>query len=108
MINNPNYYQYQRPVAMFSMAKAKAGPLTNLAGFGSGVGESFWENHRQKSQGWANASEQVKPPSTSHKIARSLGMTANLAILGSFAYVYIRERRTKNGKVVVERVRKKR
>ena len=77
MINNLNYYQYQRPVAMFSMAKAKAGPLTNLAGFGSGVGESFWENHRQKSQGWANA------------------------------YAFTRRRKTKKGKIIIERVNRK-
>ena len=98
MNNKLNCYQYQPPVPMFSMAQ-----------FGRGLDESFWEDYRQKSQGWADAAEQLKPPirNNSINIARTLSMAANLAILGSFAHFYLRTRKTKNGKVVVERVRKK-
>jgi|688.fasta_scaffold593814_2 hypothetical protein len=86
----------------------KAGSTNRLAGFGQGFDESFSNYYRDKSKEWVNASEQVRPPPNKYRLARALGMAANVAILGSFAYGYFtRRRQTKNGKIIVERVKKR-
>lgn len=86
----------------------KAGSTNRLAGFGQEFDESFSNSYRDKSKEWVNASEQVRPPPNKYRLARALGMAANVAILGSFAYRYFtRRRQTKNGKIIVERVKKR-
>ncbi len=99
----------------------KAGSTNRLAGFGQEFDESFSNSYRDKSKEWVNASEQLRPPPNKvnaseqlrpppnkYRLARALGMAANVAILGSFAYRYFtRRRRSKNGKQIIERVRRK-
>jgi len=50
-------------------------------------------------------------PTAHFNLARNLSMAANAAILGSFVYrhrsdIYTRKRKTRKGKIVIERVRR--
>ena len=77
------------------------------ANFSGGFGTSFWDNYGD--QEWT----QVKPPPTiSEDTIRALDRTVKISTLGlglatvGAGVYYLRKRKSKNGKQIIERVRR--
>lgn len=122
MINNPNYYQYQRPVAMFSMAQFGiydwVGKKT--VDWGDGYTKRGYANPKYRSDPAFKKDidemyDAVKRARSDPARMRTVGARVTLGagglalaagVVGAGIY-FIRKRRSKNGKQVVERVRRR-
>lgn len=141
MINKKNYYQYNPPVAMFSLADFDS----NVANFGfvntikepfrrygRRMGETIDEGLKEATDNFAknaqymtdaqraSAASHLKGLQTASNWAKkypgrvgAVGIGSNALLVGAVggaAYgaskIFTRRRRTKNGKVVVEQVRR--